>query len=192
MRVSVSHKACVGSLLDDFTFMNVEDRFAIADSWKSVSDHNRGATLHGSVKSLLNNFLAWFVQSASSFIKDHNLRILDQSACNSNSLLLATRELTAFHSTDLVVTLVQWFASIFVDEVWNQLIEPVVSADSDSVSILLSHLVQILSFCELLDWQCVQWIWALLKMLLNLEPNTTFLNFIESFLNLYLMFKVDD
>jgi len=192
MRVCVSHKACVGSLLDDFTFMNVEDRFAIADSWKSVSDHNRGATLHCSVKSLLNNFLAWFIQSASSFIEDHNLRILDQSACNSNSLLLATRELTAFHSTDLVVTLVQWFASIFVDEVWNQLIEPVVSADSDSVSILLSHLVQILSFCELLDWQCVQWIWALLKMLLNLEPNTTFLNFIESFLNLYLMFKVDD
>ena len=56
------------------------------------------AVLHGAFEGLLDELLAVFVESTCCFIKKENLRFSDESSCDCDSLLLASREFTSLQA----------------------------------------------------------------------------------------------
>lgn len=79
-----------------------------------MGDHDWCAAFHGSVQSLLHDFLALLVQGWGSLVKNQDARILDQSSGNSDSLLLATWKLSTFQATNLLETFMQGKLSILL------------------------------------------------------------------------------
>jgi hypothetical protein len=107
MRVGVSRKLFVGSLLNNLTLMQNKEPLAVADGTKSVSNHYRGATLHCSVKRLLDNLLTFLIQGTCGLIKNKDLGVLDKCPSNCNTLLLTTGKLGAFKTTILVESIME-------------------------------------------------------------------------------------
>ena len=65
-----------------------------------MSDNNRGSSFHGAVKSLLNDFLALFVEGGRGFIKNQDLWVLDECSCDCNALFLTTGEFATLEAAD--------------------------------------------------------------------------------------------
>ena len=88
--VLISREFVVGSELEHMTVSENKEDIAVADRTKSVSDHNRCSTLHGSVESLLDDLLTLLIQSGSGFVEYQNTRVFDERASDRDSLLLAS------------------------------------------------------------------------------------------------------
>lgn len=84
-----------GTFLDDLAVLNHCDTIALLDSGKAVSHDDRRAVPHNAIKSALHPLLTFLVQGRSGLIKEQDLGLADDSSRNSNSLLLAPRELGA-------------------------------------------------------------------------------------------------
>jgi hypothetical protein len=84
-----------------------DDPVTLHDSGHAVGNHHTRSTLHCTVERLLHDLLTLFVQGTRRLIKDHNLRRLDQSSSDRHSLFLASRQLAAFETADLVKTSVE-------------------------------------------------------------------------------------
>ena len=83
------------AFLDYLAVLNHSDTVALLDCGQAVSHDNRRAVLHNAIKSALNLLLTLLVQGRSGLIKEQDLGLANDSSRNSNSLLLATRELGA-------------------------------------------------------------------------------------------------
>ncbi len=81
----------ISALLHHFTLVKNKEPFAVTNGAQSMGDNDRSSTLHSSIKSLLNNLLALFIEGASCLVKNKNLGILNESTGNSNALLLTSR-----------------------------------------------------------------------------------------------------
>ena len=91
------------AFLDDLAVLNHSDTVALLNSGQAVSHDDRRAVLHNAIESALNLLLTLLVKRRSGLIKEQDLGLPNDSSRNSNSLLLATRELgslVAAHSVE--------------------------------------------------------------------------------------------
>jgi hypothetical protein len=58
-----------------------------------MGDNDRSSTLHHLLESCLHLPLALFIQGASSFVQQEDVRLANDCACNSDTLLLAAGQL---------------------------------------------------------------------------------------------------
>ena len=71
-----------------------DNEIAFFDGRQSMGDHQGGGPLRNLINSLLDFPLGLRIQSRSRLVKDKDLRILDESPSNSDSLLLTPRQLS--------------------------------------------------------------------------------------------------
>jgi len=101
-------------LLNYLSLVNDEEPFAISDGTKSVSNNDRSPPLHGSVESLLHDFLTLLVEGTRGLVEDQDLGVLNQCSGDGDALLLATRKLGSFETALFVETFVKLEGSILL------------------------------------------------------------------------------
>lgn len=100
-------KFLVGAIFDDLSLVKDHDSVTLLDCTHSVSNDDRCTSFHGSIESLLNDFLTALIKSWSSFVQNQDLWILYQSSCDSDTLLLTTWKLRSTKAADLLESRVQ-------------------------------------------------------------------------------------
>ena len=115
-----------------------------------MGDHDRSSTLHRSIQSLLDHLLAVLIQSRRCLVQDQDPRVLDQSASNGDSLLLAAREFASLEATILGEALMQSEFAIFVPLLVNSQMLQLLETLADLVHFVLVGLRANKS-CQLFD-----------------------------------------
>src|ERR1700757_1390301 len=92
------------SVLDDATPFNCDNAISIANSRQPVSNNKHTSATRNLLHVLLNDALAFIIESAGRFIKNQNTRIRNERAGNGNALTLATREAVAPFADHRVIT----------------------------------------------------------------------------------------
>jgi len=88
----------MSALLEDLTLGEDDDIVCISNCAQSVRNHNDShllTAIHQQIKSCLDLSFRLWVKCRSSFIKQQNTGVANQSSSNGNSLLLTTRELNS-------------------------------------------------------------------------------------------------
>ena len=88
-----------------------------------MGNDNGSSAFHGAVQSLLHNLLALLVQRRRRLVQNQDLRVLNQGASDGYSLLLASRELRAFESANLLESRMQLLLLCVDFVVVNQLVK---------------------------------------------------------------------
>ena len=70
------HKCLMIALLDDISFLQIENAVAILDGGKSMSDKDRGSVLRDSGDGVLDHLLGIGIDMGSCLIQHQNLRIM--------------------------------------------------------------------------------------------------------------------
>jgi hypothetical protein len=89
--VDLLKKLVMGSLLSNLAFLQDKDMVSLSDSGQSMSDDDSRDGLEfflHLLDRLLHFHLVLFVQSAGCLVKDQELRLLDESSRERDSLLL--------------------------------------------------------------------------------------------------------
>ena len=102
MTFGVIRQLIVSAVLKHMAFSEHKQDVAIPDSTQTMSDHYRGSSFHGAVKSLLDNLLTALIQSRSGLVQDQDTRVLNESPSDCNPLLLASRELATLQTAIFV------------------------------------------------------------------------------------------
>ena len=95
MAVFLLRKLFVGAILDNRALVEYNNATALLDGGHPVRNYNTGATLHCTVKGLLDDLLTLFVKCTSRFVQDDNLGRFDKSASNRDSLFLTAGKFAA-------------------------------------------------------------------------------------------------
>ena len=119
MTVVVRCKLLVAALLEYMPISKHEQDVTVSDRAQSVSDHDRCAPFHSSVKRLLHHFLALLVESRSGFIEDQDPWVLDEGSGDGDSLFLTTRKLTSLEPAVLVESFMQLEFAVCVTQLVN-------------------------------------------------------------------------
>lgn len=101
MSIRLGRELLESTILDNLSLVHDHDPVALLDSGHAMCDDDRCATLHGTVQGLLHNLLTLFIESRSCLVQDEDLRVFDESASDSHSLLLSTGKLRAFETANL-------------------------------------------------------------------------------------------
>ena len=91
----------IGAVLRDLALVHHDDAVALLDCRHAVCNHDARAALHRPVQRLLHDLLALLVQSAGGLVEDHDLRRLDQSSSDGDTLFLTARQFAAFQPAEL-------------------------------------------------------------------------------------------
>ena len=83
----------VSTFFHDLSLLEHDDLVSVANGRESMGDDDASllTLCHECVESLLDLMLAFSVQGASSFIKEDDFRLANESSCDSNALFLSTR-----------------------------------------------------------------------------------------------------
>lgn len=95
------------SILHNLALVDDDNPIAFLNGRHPMGNDNRSSALHGAVQSLLHNLLALLVQRRRRLVQNQDLRVLNQGASDGHSLLLASRELRAFESANLLESRMQ-------------------------------------------------------------------------------------
>ena len=95
------------TILNYFTLVHYNDPITLLNCRHPMGDNDRSTSFHGSVQRLLYNLLTLLVQSRRRFVKDQDLRVLNEGASDRNSLFLTTGEFGAFEAALFLKTRVK-------------------------------------------------------------------------------------
>lgn len=145
MAIYVLLQLLVSARLNNLALVDHEEGLAVANRAKSVSNHDGSAAFHGSVKSLLDDFLTLLIQGRCSFVEDEDLGVLDDSACNGDPLLLTTGQLVALDATVLLEALTELnLASLWVSELVDNVSVQLFETKQAGVNVALVEFLDII------------------------------------------------
>ena len=93
MTLRVRSELIVSAILEDAAIAKYKENVTISNGAQAMSNHNRSSSLHGPIKSLLDNLLTVLIKGRSGLIKKQDAGVFDERSGNRNPLLLPTREL---------------------------------------------------------------------------------------------------
>ena len=105
VNAALLHEVVMRTLLHDHASLEACDLVSIAHCGQSVRDDDRRATLARCVQCCLHRRLALCVQRRRRLVEQQHLRVLHQSTCDCDALLLTARQLRAALANQSLVAL---------------------------------------------------------------------------------------